>query len=648
MSKQLWRFALSGLLGFASIGSHAQAQAQSEYDVSIQREGEALRVNVPSAKGRTLVLEAQEFLKSSDWNPVLRLHSPESPRAYYDPVCRVKPARFFRVREAQDGGLPWADNFKLLDLDGKVHELFYHTHVSALVLLTVGESLGNLESSLAEIEALRSEYGDDLRVWAIHCAPDADRDALRAEADRLGIDFPVLLDPSQVVTRNLSPGRFPEAFAIRSLDWTHFYQGAIETAVDTGETVVSNSYLRDALGHHFAQESVPVELAEGTGEDADLPDLGRLTYEDDVAPIVARHCVRCHSEGNIGPFAFDGYLSVAQNAYLIKHQVMTGEMPPWHVDDRYGRFVNETKLTHDEKSVLVEWVNQGAERGDGPDPLVKNMGPVAAAEWPLGEPDYIIEIPEQDIPAEGTVDYRYLVVGSPVPDDAWLKAAVVAPGDPSVVHHSLVFMISDPEDLFAVQGGLAGFYAGYVPGLDPEFFPQGTGKFLPKDAAFVFQQHYTPNGKRATDVTKLGLYLADEKPERNLLTTAAFTLDIDIPKGAPDYARVATTRILEDSLLYEMSPHMHYRGKSFKFEAYYPDGTSEILLSTPDYHFDWQRMYRLEEPKLLPAGTRIRCSGTFDNSAQNRWNPDSNQRVGFGEQSWNEMFIGYFNFAPLN
>ncbi len=626
------------------VGSEAAAQTPAER-FSIQREGDVVRVDVPSAKGKTLVLEVQEMLDNSpNWNPVLRLNSPEKGRSYYDPVCRVKPSRFFRVSEANDGGLPWADNFKLLDTEGRIHELYYNTHIPVTVLLTVGEDLGSIERVLPEVQALREEYGDQLAVWAVQSEPNVDRSALAEQAASLGIDFPVLMDPSQVVTRNLNPGTFPEVFAVRSSDWTHFYQGAVETAVEAGDSVIRNQYLREALQSHFADEPVSVELAEGDGDGADLADLGEISYQNDIAPMLAQHCVRCHSEGNIGPFALDSYEAVLQNSFLIKHQVMTGEMPPWHADDLYGRFTNETKLSNEEKAKLVEWINRGAERGDGDDPLTIASVP-PSDEWVLGEPDYVVEIPAQEIPADGYVDYRYLVVENPIPEDAWLEAAVVIPGNAEVVHHSLVFMITDQRDLFATQGGLTGFYAGYVPGLDASKFPEGTGKFLPEGAAFVFQQHYTPSGKATTDVTKLGLYVSSKEPEMELVTTAAFTVNINIPKGHRDYDRTASSRVEQDSWLYELSPHMHYRGKRFQFSARYPDGSTEILLSTPDYHFDWQRMYRLAEPKFLPAGTRIICSGAFDNSPQNRWNPDPNQRVSFGEQSWDEMFIGYYNFA---
>lgn len=637
------KYGLAAIL--AGVALSVSLANASDLKVSVAREGKAIRIDVPPAADNTLILETKKFLnESSDWNPVLRLNPPHGRRSYYDPLCRVEPIRFYRLREANDGGLPWADNFSLIDVDGIARELYYHTHVPVIVLLTVGESLAVLRPILPEIQALRNEYGENALFWAILSQPKVNRKTLAAEAASLGADFPILLDSSRVVTRNLRPRTFPEAFAVRSADWTLFYQGTVITEVDTGLETRSNAYLRNALAQYFANDSISVELAEGAGESANLPNLGTISYAADIAPIFVEHCVRCHSEGNIAPFALDSYDAVLENAFAIKQQVMSGKMPPWHADDYYGRFANETRLTPTQKELLIEWINRGAARGEGEDPLA-SVAFSAPTDWLLGEPDYIVEIPEQEVPAEGVVDYLYITVPNPVPRDAWLKAAVVIPGNAEVVHHSLVFMTTTLEDLFAIQGGLAGFYTGYVPGLDPAFFPEGTGKFLPKGATFVFQQHYTPNGKAATDVTKLGLYLADGKPDMQLVTASAFSIDIDIPENERNHQITASRRIHQDSWLVEMNPHMHYRGKRFQYEAFYPDGSSEILLSTPDYHFDWQRMYRLAEPKFLPQGTQIRISGSFDNSQQNRRNPDPNQRVRFGQQSWDEMFIGYFNYA---
>jgi hypothetical protein len=203
--------------------------------------------------------------------------------------------------------------------------------------------------------------------------------------------------------------------------------------------------------------------------------------------------------------------------------------------------------------------------------------------------------------------------------------------------------------LFGHFGGLAGFFAGYVPGMQAGAFPEGTGKYLPAGQVLTFQMHYITTGQIENDQTRIGLYLLPEPPEATLQTRSAFTIDINIPPGTRDYQREAhyTVTAANGILLHEMSPHMHYRGAWFKYEAIYPDGSSEILLSVPHYHFDWQTLYQFNEPKFLPRDTVIRCVGGFDNSPLNRMNPDPTQTVRFGEQTEDEMFIGYFNYSAV-
>ena len=619
-----------------------------ESRVNIASEGGAVRIDLsPGEEGRQVVLEARRFLEDNDdWNPILRLHSAASGRAYYDPLCRVNPIRFYRLRHPRFPETSWADNFKLLDSSGEAHELFYHTHVPVIVLVVLGDSLDRLQGILPEMRQIGEEHGEDVRFWAIQARGEFDRKGIQAFREERQLDFPVLLDAGGVVTRNLGPSRLPEIFAVRSSDWTIFYRGAMSTEVAVGEAMVTNRYLQDALVEQFAREPITVQMAEPTGEPSGLPEQVPVSYAEEIAPILTEHCIGCHSEGNIAPFALDSHQAVAQYAWPIKDQVMSGRMPPWHADEHVGSFENATRLSQGERNALVTWINQGAPRGDGEDPLERTEVP--RPEWVLGEPDYIVEIPRQDVPAEGVVDYRYISVDNPVPHDTWLRSATVIPGDAEVVHHSLVFLVSEPEDLFAVQGGLAGFFAGYVPGLEPEFYPENTGKFLPAGAAFIFQQHYTPNGRATTDVTRLGLYLADEPPEMKLVTASAFTTNIQIPPRERHVPVSVSNRIWQDSWLIELNPHMHYRGRTARYRAVFPDGGSRDLLSVPFYHFDWQRSYRLREPLFLPAGTVIEVTGSFDNSPQNRWNPDPDQSVRFGEQSWDEMFIGYFNYAVPN
>jgi hypothetical protein len=332
---------------------------------------------------------------------------------------------------------------------------------------------------------------------------------------------------------------------------------------------------------------------------------------------------------------------------------MTGEMPPWHADPAHGVFANDTSLPKAEAAMLVAWIDAGAPRGDGPDPLAAQDTRPAANfpnAWPieLGEPDYIVSIPRYTVAANGEIPYQYVTVPVDVPTEKWLRAAVILPGNTKVVHHSLVFMGS-LLDVLLNRGGLGGYFAAYVPGLKPAPFPEGTAKRLPADAQVTFQMHYTAIGNEETDETKLGLYFAKEPPKVELRTTAAANLNIQIAPGVAEYEREASVvpSVSKPILLYELSPHMHYRGSRFKFEAVYPDGTSEVLLSVPRYEFHWQTLYRLTQPKRLPAGTRIRCRGAFDNSPQNDENPNPDATVRFGEQTDDEMFIGYLNYSEI-
>ena len=219
------------------------------------------------------------------------------------------------------------------------------------------------------------------------------------------------------------------------------------------------------------------------------------------------------------------------------------------------------------------------------------------------------------------------------------------------MHHALVFL-NYPKQLKDLEpdmeGGLNGFFAGYVPGMFNEPYPKGTGKWVPKGSEFVFQMHYTTTGRATRDQSKLGLYLAKKKPAREFFTRAASNTDFEIKPNDAHSAADATYTFDHDVTLYEMSPHMHYRGKEAAYEVKYPDGKTQTLLNVPNYDFNWQTMYRLEKPLHLPAGSQLYVAGAFDNSVRNPRNPDPARTVYFGLQSWDEMFIGYMGFTYDN
>ncbi|MBI2432189.1 MAG: alkyl hydroperoxide reductase [Candidatus Hydrogenedentes bacterium] len=334
---------------------------------------------------------------------------------------------------------------------------------------------------------------------------------------------------------------------------------------------------------------------------------------------------------------------------MIREVVLTKQMPPWHADPAYNQFENDRSLTPEEERRLLAWLDAGAPKEETePDPLAETKA-IDTAEWVLGQPDVIVQIPEvQTLPAEGAFEYRYFYVPTGLTEDKWVKAVDVQPTNRAVLHHALVFVIY--PDQYAhiqpeVRGGLNGYFAAFLPGTKIKPYPEGTGQFLPAGALLVFQMHYNATGKEEQDQTRLGLYFHDAPPPRALMIQAANETEFEIPPNTEDFPTRADWQAPQDVEVYGLSPHMHYRGSRFTFAAHTPDGQEQVLLNVPHYVFDWQPMYMFQKPLVLPANTVIGCDGAFDNSKFNPRNPDPSQTVTFGEQSWEEMFIGYITFS---
>lgn len=333
---------------------------------------------------------------------------------------------------------------------------------------------------------------------------------------------------------------------------------------------------------------------------------------------------------------------------MIREVVRTQRMPPWHADPHYGEFSNDRSLTPEEVQTLVHWVEAGAPRGEGPDPLlITKSYPL----WELGEPDVVIEIPTEDVPATGVVEYKYKMVENPLNEDVWVRASEIIPGDRSVLHHVITRFGEIETDgpragRLSRRGG--GGLGGYVPGAVARQYPQDTGTFLPAGATFEFQMHYTPSGKAVSDVTRMGIYLYKEPPKYAMEGMIFANPRIKIPPGAANHSEVMERVLPKDVLLYSMLPHAHFRGKASEFVATYPNGQVETLISVPRYDFNWQTSYQLKEPKRLPAGTKITHRTWWDNSARNPANPDHTREVPWGRQSWDEMLFGALSFRVLN
>lgn len=360
-----------------------------------------------------------------------------------------------------------------------------------------------------------------------------------------------------------------------------------------------------------------------------------ISYTKDVAPILENKCVECHQTGGIGPFSMDDYQTVAGWAPMIREVIRTDRMPPWHADPKVGEFHGDRSLSNDEIKTIVHWVEDGAPRGEGEDPLAAVVH--EAPDWPLGEPDLILTLPAYTVPATGVVDYMHPAIENPLTEDKWLKATTIKAGDRQSVHHVLSGYISEmPADGVGTTDLWEFSTGGYAVGAESNIQEEGSGVPFPAGGAIGFQMHYTPYGKEAEDVTQIGFYFQD-KPELLNRTVVILDASIEIPPGEARHKETAYMEFPYDAILTSAFPHAHYRGFASKLTLRYPDGKEELILNLPRYDFNWQRDYEWKEPISIPAGSKLIAEYVYDNSKGNPANPDPNITVTWGDQSFEEM-----------
>ncbi|MBX9603989.1 MAG: thiol-disulfide isomerase [Bryobacteraceae bacterium] len=365
------------------------------------------------------------------------------------------------------------------------------------------------------------------------------------------------------------------------------------------------------------------------------------TFAKDVAPIVFNRCAECHRPGEAAPMSFTNYKEVRPWAKAIKEKVVARTMPPWLADPAHGKFANDRSLSQQQIDTIVSWVNAGAPEGNAKD--LPKM-PEFTEGWGIGKPDLVIDMgADFDIPAEGEVPYKYFTVDPGFKEDIWVTAAEARPQQRGAVHHIIVFL-QEPNPDAASRAAGGNLLVGWAPGEQAVELMPGTAKLIKAGTKLRFQMHYTPNGKALRDRSYIGLKLAKEKPQYKAVTANALTFNFKIPPNDPNYEVKSHYIAKEDIEITSFMPHMHVRGKDFKYTVTYPDGRSEVVLSVPQYDFNWQLVYVPEKPLLLPKGSRIDCVAHFDNSANNKYNPNPNQEVKWGDQTWEEMMIGWFNY----
>jgi len=590
------------------------------------------------------------------------------------------------------------DDFTLKSQFGKAYSLKDFARQDAVVVVFLGAECPLAKLYGPRLAELAAKFDPEkVAIIGIDSNQQDSIQKIAAYATRHKIEFPLLKDPGNTVADSFGAKRTPEVFVL-DRDRVVRYHGRIDDQYGFTDGV---GYQRPAATRNDLVEAVnelttgkPVSVASTNfvgcliGRVRPVKNDSEVTYSKQIARVFQDHCVECHRPGRIGPFSMTSYDELAGWGEMIKEVVSEGRMPPWHANPAHGEFANDIRLSDNEKKQIVAWVDNGCPQGNPSDlPAPKQF----TEGWAIGEPDEIIYMRDEpvDVPAEGVIDYYHFVVDPGWKEDRWIKAAEAKPDSLETVHHILVF-VAAPEASRGLQalhngggqggdrpqrrppgsgrgegrgegggrgfgggrggrsggGGIGGgnLVAGYAPGATPMIATDGsTAMHVKAGSKLIFQMHYTPNGTPAKDRSYVGFKFAKPEEVKNVArSTSVVNTFFTIPAGDPNYEATASGTFEHDTTLLNLTPHMHMRGKSFRYEATYPDGTKEILLDVPAYDFNWQTTYDLKEPKKMPKGTKLVCTAHWDNSSENLSNPDPSIPVKWGDQSFEEMMIGFY------
>jgi len=542
-------------------------------------------------------------------------------------------------------------DFTLRDTEGRPVALASLKDSKAVVVVFLGTECPVNNLFLPRLAELQKEFaGKGVAFLGINANKQDTAARIAAHAKKHAIPFPVLRDEGNAVADRFGARRTPEAFILDG-ERKIRYQGRIDDQFGIGfqRPAPTRRDLAVALtevlaGKQVSEATTPVAGCL-IGRVARPKDNAAITYSKHVAPIIQQRCQECHRPGQIGPMALLTYDDASAWADTIREVVEERRMPPWHADPRYGKFSNDRSLTAAERKTILDWIAQGTPRGEDrdlppPRPFVEG--------WKIGKPDVVFEMPKTfEVPAQagkGGVPYKYFTVATNFTEDKWVERAESQAGAAEVVHHIIVFILPPGKTFDPNDAGTATL-SGTAPGDMPLILAPGMAKRVPKGASLVFQMHYTPNGKAQQDRSRVGLIFAKAPPVREVGTVPIFFPFFRIPAGADNHEVKSQYTFKRDGYVVGFMPHMHLRGKDFLYRAVYPDGKQEVLLSVPRFDFGWQSVYRPAQPLPIPKGTRIECVAHFDNSANNPNNPDATRDVFWGDQTWQEMMIGWLDVA---
>ncbi|WP_231742812.1 redoxin domain-containing protein [Stieleria varia] len=498
---------------------------------------------------------------------------------------------------------------------------------------------------LAQLQTKYAEQG--VTIIGINSNKHDSMTELLAYQNRFDIPFPMLKDVGNRVADVFGASRTPEVFLLDRQRVIR-YHGRIDDQYGVGysrEAPMRND-LAIAIDELLAGKDISSARTDVVGchigRVKPIEPSGEITFTKHIAPILNARCVSCHREGEIAPFTLTSYKDVMGWEDTIIEVIDENRMPPWFANPEHGRFANDARLSERERELIVTWIDNGMPEGDAadlPEP------PQFVAGWKIPEPDQVIQMRKEPftVPAQGVVDYQRFVVDPGWDEDKYIVATEARPQNVAVVHHILAFVIPPGKKDVDLEQVLAG----YAPGSLPVVCPDGVAVHVKAGSKLLFELHYTPNGTEQTDLSYVGVCFTEkEKVQKPLIGRIAVNTKFQIPAHDDDYEVRAKYKVQEDEALLSMTPHMHLRGKAFRYEARFPNGEREVLLDIPRYDFNWQLKYVLAEPKKLPRGTVVECTAWYDNSGSNLSNPDPGREVGWGDQSWDEMMIGFMETVP--
>jgi peroxiredoxin len=522
----------------------------------------------------------------------------------------------------------------------------------AVIVVFLGTECTICNGFLPRLAQLHKDYAaKGVQVVGINSNSQDSPERVAEHAGKFELPFPVLKDEGNTVANQFGAKRTPEAFVLDA-ERTVRYQGRIDDqfGYDFKRSQPTRRDLVEALEEVLASKGVTVATTPVAGclisRTITPKTSGTITYSNQVVRILQKNCQECHRPSQIGPFSLLTYRQAVAWSETIREVIQDQRMPPWYADPKYGKFVNDRSLSRADRETLLAWIDQGCPKGDD-----KDLPPrrVFAEGWSIGQPDAVFTMTEAfDVPADmpkGGIPYKYVSVETNLTEDKWVERAEARGGISEVVHHIVVF-IQPPGVKFDQQRdeGIR-VLCGTAPGDMPFVAPEGAAKKIPAGSKLLFQMHYTPNGRAVADKSSVAVIYAKKPVERQVITFPILNHQIQIPPGDDNYRVESEYTVRDDGHLLNFMPHMHLRGKDFEYEAVYPDGKKEVLLSVPRYNFNWQSVYRLAELKAVPKGTKIHCVAHFDNSAKNPSNPDPTKTVHWGDQTWEEMMIGWLDMV---